>query len=155
MKISPSLAVCRRSLRAVLSRVTDDNIETHSQKLPQDLIRPTLFVLWFGVTRSEVKRAFFATLLYIYLLDPLQFIRGGPLFDDVRLLPLCWCRPSVEWLPSNSCWLRRCWNSWDGFGMEGEVRSRMYSRTFLICSMRSPECQRRFLRLQGDGVLRI
>lgn len=155
MKISPSLAVCRRSLRAVLSRVTDDNIETHSQKLPQDLIRPTLFVLWFGVTRSEVKRAFFATLLYIYLLDPLQFIRGGPLFDDVRLLPLCWCRPSVEWLPSNSCWLRRCWNSWDGFGMEGEVRSRMCSRAFLLCSMRSPEYQRRFLRLQGDGVLRI
>ena len=35
-----------------------------------------------------MKRAFFATLLYIYLLDPLQFIRGGPLFDDVRLLPL-------------------------------------------------------------------
>lgn len=120
MKISPSLAVCRRSLRAVLSRVIDDNIETHSQKLPQDLIRPTLFVLWFGVTRSEVKRAFFATLLYIYLLDPLQFIRGGPLFDDVRLLPLS----DVGHLPSDYLPIRADYDATEipGMGLEWKER---------------------------------
>ena len=35
---------------------------------------------------SPVKRAFFSTLLYIYLLDPLLFIRGGSLFDSVWII---------------------------------------------------------------------
>ena len=52
-----------------------DDTAIHSQKLPQDLIRPTF----------EVKRAFFATLLYIYLLDPMRLIRGYSLFDDVEI----------------------------------------------------------------------
>ena len=83
MRTSPFLVACRRNSFVLRNRVTDDNIETHSQKLPQDLIRPTLFFFELKLKDSAVKRAFFATLLYIYLLDSLQFIRGEALFDDV------------------------------------------------------------------------
>ncbi|KAK8828572.1 hypothetical protein WA577_000057 [Blastocystis sp. JDR] len=49
----------------------DDRNTCATHTLPDDLIRPTF----------AVKRAFFSTLLYIYLSDPLLFIRGHPLFD--------------------------------------------------------------------------
>lgn len=50
----------------------EEKSESESSKLPRDLIRPTF----------TVKRSFFATILYICLLDPFHFIRGHALGDE-------------------------------------------------------------------------
>lgn len=63
----------------------DDRSTCATHTLPDDLIRPTLLISFHSFMCSAVKRAFFSTLLYIYLSDPLLFIRGHPLFDAVLL----------------------------------------------------------------------
>ena len=51
----------------------EEGSETETSKLPQDLIRPTF----------TVKCSFFATILYIALLDPFHMIRGHVFVNEV------------------------------------------------------------------------
>lgn len=88
---------CRRVDRSVAMQCfrrqhRDPFPEAPAGSDPPHLVCFLIVALW----PSEVKRAFFATLLYIYLLDPLQFIRGGPLLDDVCLIPFYDHRRSLE-----------------------------------------------------------
>ena len=79
---------------------TDPNLkeeesEAETSKLPQDLIRPTLYVKCSACYSSTVKCSFFATILYITLLDPFCIIRGHVFVDEVDVFLFCLFRSLV------------------------------------------------------------
>ena len=80
----------------------DRSTTCNAHSLPDDLIRPTLSISFYAFIYSAVKRAFFATLLYIYLSDPLLFIRGHSLFDAAFFMSSLYCRHHVVSSPSSS-----------------------------------------------------
>ena len=47
----------------------EEGSEAETSKLPQDLIRPTLYMKYSAYDSSTVKCSFFATILYIALLN--------------------------------------------------------------------------------------
>lgn len=63
----------------------EEGSETETSKLPQDLIRPTLYVKYSAYDSSTVKCSFFATILYIALLDPFHMIRGHVFVNEVDM----------------------------------------------------------------------
>lgn len=76
------------------SEFKEEESEAEMSKLPQDLIRPTLYVKGFACHLSTVKCSFFATILYITLLDPFFYIRGHVFVDEVEMF-LFWLLRSL------------------------------------------------------------
>ena len=64
----------------------EEGSETETSKLPQDLIRPTLYMKYSAYDSSTAKCSFFATILYIALLDPFHMIRGHVFVNEVDML---------------------------------------------------------------------
>ena len=58
----------------------EEGSEAETSKLPQDLIRPTLYMKYSAYDSSTVKCSFFATILYIALL-----IRGHVFVNEVDM----------------------------------------------------------------------
>ena len=103
-----------------------------------------------------MKRAFFSTLLYIYLLDPLLFIRGGPLYDpvldDYLILNIA-CLPYCDFLV---CVTDNCIGK-DGMGMRiiNKLIYRIYLIVFPPSSMELHRFQEKSPYLLADGALKI